>query len=182
MNSLCDARRAALVVIDLQARLMPVIHEGEAVTRNAVVLATAARQLEVPSIGTAQYPAGLGPNVPEVQALCDRVIDKNHFDACAETAFLAAIAGLPAQRDDLIVVGCEAHVCVLQTVLGLLRRGHRVRMVADAVGSRQPASKALALERAKAAGAEIVTTEMVLFEWLRSSEHPAFKSLMRLIK
>ncbi len=180
MSTLCDAQQSTLVLIDLQERLMPAIHDNETVVGNARRLAQAAKLLEVPVIGTAQYPAGLGPNVADLHALCDRVIDKNDFDACGAPAFTAALDA--TDRPDLIVAGCEAHVCVLQTVLGLLARGRRVRLVVDAIGSRLPLNKTIAVERAKAAGAELVTTEMVLFEWMRSSEHPRFKEMLRLIK
>ena len=180
MNTLCDVLQSTLVMIDLQERLMPAIHDNEAVAGNARRLAQAAKLLDVPVIGTAQYPAGLGPNVADLHALCDTVIAKNDFDACGEPAFMAAPDA--AGRADLIVAGCEAHVCVLQTVLGLLRHKRRVRLVADAIGSRLPLNKAIAIGRAKAAGAELVTTEMVLFEWMRSSEHPRFREVLRLIK
>ena len=179
MPTLCDASRATLIVIDLQERLMPAIDEGATVIRHAVMLAQAAKLLGVPVIGTAQYPAGLGQNVAEVQALCDRVIPKTDFDAGAEPAFLTALH--PA-RDDLVVIGCEAHVCVLLTVLGLLRGKRRIRLVVDAIGSRQPFNKIMAMERAKAAGADLVTTEMVLFEWMRSCTHPRFKEVLQLLK
>jgi nicotinamidase-related amidase len=179
MNTLCDANRAMLLVIDLQERLMPAIYEGGMVINNVKLLAQTARLLDIPLIGTIQNPAGLGPNVPEIHALCDRVIAKRDFDACAEAAFLDA---LDNTRDDLIVAGCETHVCVLQTTLGLLQRKQHVRVVADAVGSRQPHNKAVALERLKAAGAELVTTEMVLFEWLRTCEHPHFRKVLQLLK
>lgn len=179
MNLLCDAARSTLIVIDLQERLMPAIEDGAAVVRQAGILAQAARALGLPVIGTAQYPAGLGHNLPEIHALCDQVVEKTDFDACAAPAFFQA---LDPARDDLIVVGCEAHVCVLQTVLGLLGRQHRVRVAVDAIGSRQAFSKAIGIERMKTAGAELVTTEMVVFEWLGNSTHPQFKELMRLIK
>ena len=179
MSHLCDASRSTLIIIDLQERLMPAIHEGEAVVANALRLAQAARLLGIPVIGTAQNPEGLGPNVPAVHALCDQVIAKMDFDACAEPDFLQA---LETPRDDLIVAGCEAHVCTLQTVLGLLSRKCRVRLAADATGSRQPFSKTVALERARAAGAQLVTTEMVLFEWLRTCRHPRFKDVLKLVK
>jgi nicotinamidase-related amidase len=179
MSMLCDAARSTLVIIDLQQRLMPAIHEGELVVKNALALARAARMLEIPIVGTAQYPEGLGPNVPEVHSLCDKVIAKTDFDACAEPDLLAALSGA---RDDLIVLGCEAHVCVLQTVLGLRSRGHKVRVVADAVGSRAPFNKAMALERMQGAGVKLVTTEMVVFEWMGNARHPQFKHLQALIK
>ncbi|SNS10833.1 Nicotinamidase-related amidase [Noviherbaspirillum humi] len=178
-TALCDASRSALIVIDLQQRLMPAIHAGEQVIQRAHILAQAARALGVPVIGTAQTPAKLGPNVADLHALCNQVVEKDSFDACAEPAFLEA---LPGDRDQFIVVGCEAHVCVLQTVLGLLARRRPARLIADAVGSRDPANKAVALDRARAAGAEILTSEMVVFEWLQDSRHPRFRELMALIK
>jgi nicotinamidase-related amidase len=178
-TTLCDANRSMLIVIDLQQRLMPAIDGADAVLANALLLQRAAGLLDVPVLGTAQNPAGLGPNLPDVEALCGRVIAKDSFDACAEPAFLSA---LDATRDELVVLGCEAHVCVLQTVLGLRARGHRVRLVADAIGSRRPTNRDAALQRAQAAGAEPVTTEMVLFEWLRDCRHPQFKACLSLIR
>jgi nicotinamidase-related amidase len=174
----CDASRSTLLVIDLQQRLMPAIHERDAVLRNARILAQAARWLHVPVAATVQNPAGLGPKVDEIAPLCDTVVTKTAFDACAEPALLQSLD--PAH--ELIVAGCEAHVCVMQTVLGLLSRGWKVKVVADAIGSRAPASKAAALERLCAAGAEVVTAEMVVFEWLRDCTHPRFKDCLMLIK
>jgi nicotinamidase-related amidase len=100
------------------------------------------------------------------------------FDACRTAGFLEAIA----DRHDLIVSGCEIHVCVLQTVLGLLRAGRRVYVVRDAVGSRHSESKETALRRMERNGAEIVTTEMVVFEWLETAEHPRLRDMLTLIK
>lgn len=182
MTPLCDAARSILLVIDLQQRLMPVIHDGDGVLKNALTLARAAQILAVPVIGTAQYPHGLGPNVPEVHALCEQVIDKTDFDACAEPALLDALDGLRGTREQLIVLGCEAHVCVLQTVLGLRAQGRQVRLVVDATGSRAPLNKEVALARMQAAGVTLVTTEMVVFEWLRNSRHPRFKESLDLIR
>lgn len=178
MNDLCDASRSTLIIIDLQERLMPAIQDGDAVVKNALTLARAARLLDIPVVGTVQNPAGLGPNMPDVQALCGRMIEKMDFDSCAEPAFLSALD--PAH--ELIVAGCEAHVCVLQTTLGLLRRKRRVRLVADAIGARRAVDKAVAIERARAAGAELVTAEMVAFEWMRSCTHPKFKDVLQLLK
>lgn len=179
MSLLCVASRSTLIVIDVQHRLMPKIHEGEAVVKNALILARAAKALDIPIVGTVQYPEGLGPNEPELHALCDEMISKTDFDACAEPALLAALS---ESRSELIVVGCEAHVCVLQTVLGLRAHGRAVRLVVDATGSRAPHNKAIALGRMQAAGVELVTTEMVVFEWMRSCKHPRFKELLELIK
>lgn len=177
--SLCDASLSQLILVDLQARLIPVIHEGQSIVNNARILGDAATLLEVPVLGTEQNPEGLGPNVAEIGSLCGTTVAKSDFDCCAEAAFLDALV---QGRSDLIVAGCEAHVCVLQTVLGLLSRSRKVRVVTDAIGSRSPHNKAAAMERMKAAGAELVTTEMVVFEWMRSSRHPRFKECLRLIK
>jgi nicotinamidase-related amidase len=179
MTFLCNASQSTLIAIDMQERLLPAIHNGRSVVRQVGILAQAARALGVPVVGTAQYPTGLGPNLPEIHDLCDRVIEKTDFNACEASAFLPA---LDPARNELIVVGCEAHVCVLQTVLGLLDRQHHVKLVVDAIGSRSDFNKAIGIERARDAGAELLTTEMVVFEWLRNSAHPRFKDLMRLIK
>jgi nicotinamidase-related amidase len=106
------------------------------------------------------------------------VVAKMTFDACRASGVVDA---LPAGHH-IVVAGCEAHVCVLQTVLGLLDRSRRVYVVGDAVGSRRPENREAALRRMERAGAEIVTTEMAIFEWLGSAEHPAFKSVISLVK
>ena len=179
MAILCKPDECTLLVIDTQVRLMPAIKDGESVVRRCVQLATAARELGVHVIGTEENPDGLGPLVAEIAALCDTTLAKLHFSAPAEEGFLRRI---PAGRDTLVVAGCEAHVCVLQTVAGLIEAGHAVKWVADAIGSRHPLDRLAATERARALGADVVTTEMVIFEWLGTSEHPKFKRLLNLIR
>ncbi len=174
---LLSAKNAMLVVIDFQAKLMPAIHDGETVLLNAGRLAEAARLLDVPAVLTEQYPRGLGPTVPALAEVA-RPVTKMSFDACAEPAFLEAVVG----DRELVICGCEAHVCVGQTVLTLLEHRRRVVVVADAIGSRAPQSREIALQRMASHGAEIVTTEMVLFEWLRSAEHPQFRTVSKLIR
>nr|WP_047580857.1 hydrolase [Methylobacterium sp. ZNC0032] len=174
---LLTAKQAMLVVIDFQEKLMPAIHDGAAVLLNAGRLAEAARLLDVPAVLTEQYPRGLGATVPALAQVAP-AITKMSFDACAEPAFLDAVAG----DRDLVICGCEAHVCVGQTVLTLLEHRRRVVVVADAIGSRVPISREIALQRMASQGAEIVTTEMVLFEWLRSAEHPQFRTVSKLIR
>ena len=179
MTILCRPEDSTLLVVDLQTRLMPAIHDGETVVRRCVQLATAARELGIHVIGTEENPDGLGPLVGEIAVLCDTTLAKFHFSAPHEEGFLRR---LPAGRDTLVVAGCEAHVCVLQTVIGLLEAGHAVKWVADAVGSRHPHDRLAATERARKAGADVVTTEMVVFEWLGTSQHPKFKRLSQLIR
>lgn len=170
---------SVLLVIDLQQRLLPAIHAGAEVVANAVRLAEAARLLDIPVLATEQNPAGLGPNVAEITARAGATLTKQFFDATREPAWSGF---LPAGRTDIVVAGCEAHVCVLQTVLGLSRLGLPVRLVADAVGSRRPSNRDAALHRAERAGAEIVTTEMVVFEWLETAEHPRFRDVLALVR
>ena len=176
---LLTAESTALLLVDLQERLMPAIYDGEVVVARAVRLAEAARLLEVPVRATEQYPAGLGPTVPPLAAYPQAVLAKTTFSAVQDPGFSGL---LPAGTSAIVVAGCEAHVCVLQTVLGLLPRGHRVLLAADAVGSRDPADRAAAIDRARVHGVEIVTTEMVLFEWLRDSRHPKFREVQNLLK
>src|SRR5271165_5407228 len=167
-----------LLLIDLQERLMPVIYDHEAVVARAVRLAAAARLLDVPVGATEQNPAGLGSTVPPLAAYPQVVMAKTAFSVVADPSFSAQ---LPTGASEIVVAGCEAHVCVLQTVLGLLASGHRVIVAADAVGSRDPADRTIALDRARQHGAEIVTSEMVLFEWLRDARHPKFRELHKLL-
>lgn len=158
---------------------MPAIEDGARVTQRAVVLAQAARRLGVPVIGTEQNPDKLGYNTPEIRNLCDATVAKSHFDAFAGPQLGAH---LDPRRDELILAGCEAHVCVLQTALGLIDAGYQVRLVTDAIGSRHAHDRAAAIDRASAVGAGLVTTEMVLFEWMRHSDHPEFRNVIVLIK
>jgi nicotinamidase-related amidase len=175
---LIDAATSALLAIDLQARLMPAIFEAEAVTNNARRLVAAARLLDVPLLVTEQNPDRLGATVPELDIGDARRISKMCFDSGKVADFAP---GLP-ERPALIVMGCEAHVCVLQTVLGLRATGRSVYVVRDAVGSRRVENRDAALVRMERHGAELVTSEMVLFEWLGTAEHPRFRELMALIK
>ncbi|CAN7625117.1 hydrolase [Bosea sp. LjRoot90] len=174
---LMSARRSRLVIIDFQTRLMPAIHDGPRLLANAGKLVAAAKLLDVPIVMTEQNPAGLGATVPEL-AEAAPAIAKMSFDSCGAPGFIDAITG----DDDLILCGCEAHVCVGQTALSLLENKRRVFVVQDAIGSRMPESKEVALRRLERNGAEIVTTEMVVFEWLRTAEHPQFRAAAKLIK
>lgn len=170
--------RSALLVVDFQARLMPAIEEGGAAVANAQRLLDAAGMLEVPILFTEQNPRGLGGTVAELRSDAAHLAHKMTFDACRMPGFLAALP----DRPDLIVAGCETHVCVLQTVLGLLKAGRRIFAVRDAMGSRRAESKETALRRMERNGAEIVTTEMVLFEWLGTAEDPRLRRILDLVR
>lgn len=171
-----------LLVVDLQTRLMPAIEEGAAVVRNARRLLDAAALFGIPPLITEQYAAGLGATVPELlspdAAAGPAVAAKMTFDACRTPGFVERLG----DRADIVVAGCETHVCVLQTALGLIEAGRRVYLVRDATGSRRAESKEAAVARLRRHGAEIVTTEMVLFEWLGSAEDPCRRAVIGLIK
>jgi len=179
---LIDPHGSILVLVDYQRRLMPAIHRGAEVVAQAVRMADIARSLGIPVLGTEQNPAGLGPNEDAVRQRCDATLAKMHFDACADGLVdLLRVAG-DKPAGEVVIAGCEAHVCLLQTALGLLGAGLRVWVVAQACGSRTAENHELAMERLRQAGAAIVSVEMVAFEWLRSCEHERFKPVHKLLK
>jgi nicotinamidase-related amidase len=173
-----DANDCVLLIIDFQARLMPAIEDGAAAVGNARRLRDAAAMLGVPTYFTEQNPSGIGATVPELAPHPEVISRKMTFDAVRTPGFFDR---LPQSRA-VVVAGCEAHVCVLQTVLGLLEAKRRVFLVRDALGSRRAESKETAIRRMERHGAEVVTTEMVVFEWLGSCEHPRFREAIALIK
>jgi nicotinamidase-related amidase len=168
-----------LVVIDMQAKLMPHIDNGAAVLKRCVALVRTAGLLGIRVLVTEQNPRGLGPSVDGLIGERHRVIEKDSFDATLCPDFVAA---LPSKETVLFVAGCEAHVCVLLTVTGLLRLGYTVELIADAVGSRAPENKAIALARAQREGALPTTTESTIFGWLGSCRHPRFRDALALVK
>jgi nicotinamidase-related amidase len=177
-----DPRGCTLVLVDYQRRLMPAIHGGEAVLRNALLLADAARELSIPVVGTEQNPAGLGPNVGDVRERCDPTLAKDRFDACAEGLLDRLPQATQERAPHVVIAGCEAHVCLLQTSLGLLRAGYRLFVASDACGSRAAENHRLAMDRLRQAGATIVATEMVVFEWLGTCRHERFKAVLQRLK
>jgi nicotinamidase-related amidase len=168
-----------LVVIDMQAKLMPHIDNGAAVLKRCVALVRTAGLLGIRVLVTEQNPRGLGPSVDGLIGERHRVIEKDSFDATLCPDFVAA---LPSKETVLFVAGCEAHVCVLLTVTSLLRLGYTVELIADAVGSRAPENKAIALARAQREGALPTTTESTIFGWLGSCRHPRFRDALALVK
>jgi len=175
---LIDRHRCALLVIDIQERLLPHIDDGQAVLDHAVWLVKIAQRLSVPTMVSEQYPKGIGPTVAVLreQTFAGAIGEKLHFSCVAAKC----LDGLPgAERAQIIVTGIESHVCVLQTVLDLRRQGKDVFVVADAVGSRRAADKELALARMRAEGAHIVSREMVVFEWLRQAGTDEFRQISR---
>ena len=199
---LIDVEESQLVLVDFQPRLQAALHDATNVWANAGRLAQAARLLQVPVWGTEQNPSKLGPLAPELRQVCQRVLAKMQFSAVEEglaewlqpppAAPRGNARSLPrhlqkpqaeqAARASVVLAGVEAHVCLLQTALDLLEDEFDVWIVTDACTSRTERNRDAAYDRLAGAGAELVTTEMVLFEWLRSAEHPEFKAVQALIK
>ncbi|RED50932.1 hydrolase [Aestuariispira insulae] len=182
---LMKAQTAQLIVVDLQERLLPAIHGGEQVIVCANKLISAAAELMIPVTVTEQYPKGLGGTVPSLteslRASNATFLPKISFSGMADQQISNAIAGTPERRQ-LIVCGTETHVCVLQSAMDAQLAGYEVFVVADACSSRTQENKNLALERMRAAGITIVSTEMVLFEWLEQAGTSMFKEISKLIK
>jgi nicotinamidase-related amidase len=178
-----DRGRAVLVVVDVQQRLVPSMDpEVYRKTLSGIdMLVRGAEILQIPVLATEQYPKGLGPTVPELADACrTKVIEKMTFGCCGEPSFLDYLQGI--DRSEVIVVGMEAHVCVYQTVLGLLQQDYRVHLVRDAIISRGKVDYRNAIENAARAGAIVTTAETVLFQLLRAAGTPEFKAVSKLVK
>jgi nicotinamidase-related amidase len=178
-----DTDKAVLVVIDIQERLVPVMPQKiYARLRNTVgMLVEAAKLFGVPVVTTEQYPQGIGHTVPELAESCsEKVVEKISFGCCGEPAFIAAIK--ETGRSQVLLTGMEAHVCVYQTVLGLLEDGYHVHLVRDAICSRNKTDFLAGVANAAAAGAVVTTAETVLFQLLKESTHDQFKAISKLVK
>ena len=204
---LLDAQECQLVLMDYQERLMPAMLDATAVVANAARLAQVAALVQVPVVATEQNPSRLGPTVEGLHAALQqaraRTLSKMQFSAVEEglgewlrpevqasQAPQGNARSLPkhlqkpaaSQRQSIVLAGCEAHICMLQTALDLVEDEFEVWVVTDACTSRTERNRDAAIDRLASAGVELVTTEMVAFEWLRSAEHPAFKAMLQLVK
>ena len=178
-----DAEKAVLVVIDVQERLVPAMPEDVYLRlRNTVaMLVEVAGLLGLPVVTTEQYPKGIGHTVPELAAACNEtVIEKVSFGCCGEAAFLEALKN--TGRTQVLITGMEAHVCVYQTVLGLLEDGYYVHLVRDAICSRNKTDYLAGVANAAQAGAVVTTAETVMFQMLQESTHEQFRAVSKLVK
>ena len=172
--------RSALLVIDVQEKLMVKIPSAQAITRNIAFLIDAARLLEVPVSATEQYPKGLGPTVAGLVEKLPNRPEKQAFSSCAVPA---VVDGFRQQnRTQILATGIESHVCVLHTTLDLLAAGFQVFLPVDALGSRYPLDYDTALRRLEKAGAILTTTETAIFEWVGGAGHPKFKQISLLVQ
>lgn len=175
---LLTLERSLVLVVDFQARLTPAIAESEARLDAARKALAAARLLGAPIVATEQNPKGLGPTVEGLLDASDRVLAKTTFSCLGAQGFEEAV---PRGRD-IVLMGAETHVCVLQSALELRAQGRRVCVLADAVGSRRAADREAGLARMAREGVEILTAEMAIFEWLRSCEAPLFREAMKWVR
>ncbi len=178
---LLSRRRSRLLVIDVQEKLVPATVGAESVVANCVRLVKAAEVLGVETIVTEQYPKGLGETVSALASQLPEPIEKLSFSAAAVVGWTAESQQLES-RDQVVVCGIEAHVCVLQTVMDFLSAGLQVHVVADAVGSRFEFDRETALKRMRDEGAVVTTTEAVLFELCETAEAPEFKQISAIVR
>ena len=172
---------AVLLVIDFQGKLARVVDASEQVIRNAAMMIAGAKALHLPIICTEQNPAGLGGTIDQIATLLtEPPIAKMTFSCCRQEQFMRVLGDLG--RKQILIIGIETHVCVYQTAVDLMEAGLEVQIVSDAVSSRSPTNKQVALARLQRAGAAITSVEMALFELLGTARHPGFKDLLRIVK
>ena len=177
-----DIHNCCLIVVDVQGKLAQLMTDREILFKNLQILIQAAKILRIPILWCQQVPEALGPTIPELVGLLTGIdpINKASFSCCGQEQFAAALDSLG--RGQILLCGIETHVCIYQTATDLLGRGLEVTVVADAVSSRTERNRQIALTRLADEGAHISSTEMALFELLRTAEHPQFRQIARLVK
>jgi nicotinamidase-related amidase len=179
-----EADQCALIVVDIQEKLLPPIFQKEALVKNSKLLIRLAGILKIPTLMTTQYAKGLGNTVLEVAALLPdtQPIDKQMFSCFGSDVFCSLLKRLPGNRNTVLLCGMESHICVTQTALSALREGYLVHIASDAVSSRTEWNWKIGLDRMRAAGAVISSTEMMMYELLRASNATGFKELLPYLK
>jgi nicotinamidase-related amidase len=179
-----EPEQCALIIVDIQEKLLPPIWRKEQMLRNSQLLIRLARILKIPALVTTQYAKGLGNTTPEIATLLPESspIDKLMFSCFGSDVFCSMLKRLPGQRTTVLLCGMEAHICVTQTALAALREGYLVHVASDAVSSRTEANWRIGLDRMRDAGAVISSAEMMIYELLRSSGAPAFREMLPYLK
>ena len=177
-----NAQSTALLLIDFQEKLFPVMHDKDKLLRNVVKLVQGAKVLEIPIVLTEQYPKGLGPTIPEIKSLIPDIkpVEKVCFNCCDEDLFCSALDGL--KRKQVLIAGIEAHICVYQTAIALVGTGYEVQVLGDCVASREPENKVTAVSRMVGEGVGLTTMEMALFELLKEAKGEKFKQISNIVK
>jgi nicotinamidase-related amidase len=183
-RSSLELDRCALLVVDIQEKLLPPIFQKDQLIKNSQLLIRLAGILKIPALMTTQYAKGLGNTVSEIASLLPetQAIDKQMFSCFGSDVFCSMLKRLPGNRNTVLLCGMESHICVTQTALAALREGYIVHVASDAISSRTEWNWKIGLERMRAGGAVISSTEMIIYELLRSSEAPAFKELLPYLK
>ena len=179
-----EAEQCALIVVDIQEKLLPPIFQKEMLVKNSRLLIRLAGILKIPTLMTTQYAKGLGNTVSDIASLLPetQAIDKQMFSCFGSDVFCSLLKRLPGNRNTVLLCGMESHICVMQTALSALREGYLVHVASDAVGSRSEWNWKIGLERMRAAGAVISSTEMMIYELLRASNAAGFKELLPYLK
>ncbi len=179
-----EADSTALIVVDIQEKLLPPIFEKERMVRNSQLLIRLAKILKMPVMATTQYVKGLGPIIPEIGSLLDGAhpINKMEFGCFNNADFCSAVKQLPRGRNTLLLCGMESHICVTQTALGALEQGYIVHAAADAISSRSEFNWKIGLKRMRQAGCVLSSTEMMMYELMRASGTPVFKEMLQHLK
>ena len=177
-----DIQNCCLIVVDVQGKLAQLMCERELLFKNIRTLIKALKILGIPIIWTQQVPQVLGETIPQIAELLteNEPINKASFSCCREEKFMTALNSL--NRSQVLLCGIETHICIYQTALDLLKENHHVQVIADAVSSGTLRNKKIALDKMQTKGIEITSTEMVSFELLKTTEHPQFKKIVRMIK
>jgi nicotinamidase-related amidase len=177
-----DRNRTILVVVDVQGRLAGLMHEKRVLFENLKLIIRGIRALDIPVLWAEQNPRGLGPTVPEIAETLEGLapIAKISFSCWLDETFAGALKS--SGRRQVLIAGIETHVCVYQTAMDLTAAGYEVEVVADAVSSRKPENKALALQKLRQAGVQNTSVEMALFELLRVADGEPFKQILQMVK
>lgn len=172
-----NCQNTTIICIDLQEKLVNMLLEPATISKKAVKLISAANILEIDIIITEQYPKGLGATIQDITTIADfQYIEKTSFSAFQTREFSNNL------KENIVIFGIETHICVYQTVMDLIKKGHKVYVVADCCASREEFNHKISLELMKQEGARITSLEIILFEFLKTSKHPNFKKIQALIK
>lgn len=171
----------ALVMVDLQEKLINVMYNKASLVKNCSILVQAANVLNIPIVNCRQYPKALGDTIAFLkQYLGDEYYDKFTFDSTGSQEFTDKLASL--NKKNILLAGIESHICVYQTAKSLIQSGYNVALICDAVSSRSQENKHIAIDAMAQKGVELYSTEMALFELLKTSKHPSFKEISKLVK
>ncbi|MFA5239774.1 MAG: hydrolase [Phycisphaerae bacterium] len=177
-----DIENCLLVVVDVQGKLATLMHDRDTLFKNIQILIKAAKILDIPILWCQQVPDALGPTIPQIAELLTDIqpIDKASFSCCGSEQFITKLNSI--NRPQVLLCGMETHICIYQTAADLLAKDFAVSVITDAVSSRTLDNKQTALTKMQTMGTNIYSTEMAVFELLKTAEHPRFRQIAKLVK